>query len=62
MNIALIAHDKKKSDLVQFVLAYKDVFEQHTLYATGTTGLRIQEATGLTIERFQSGPLVEIKK
>lgn len=57
MNISLIAHDKKKADLVQFVTAYKDIFEQHTLFATGTTGLRIQEATGLSVQRFQSGPL-----
>lgn len=57
MNIALIAHDKKKDDLVQFVTAYKTIFSQHALFATGTTGQRISEATGLTIHRFQSGPL-----
>lgn len=57
MNIALIAHDKKKDDLIQFVIAYQPIFERHTLFATGTTGLRIQEATGLSIQRFQSGPL-----
>ncbi|MEK4223243.1 MULTISPECIES: methylglyoxal synthase [Bacillus] len=57
MNIALIAHDKKKDDLVKFVLAYRDTFAKHTLYATGTTGLRIQESTGLKVHRFQSGPL-----
>lgn len=57
MNIALIAHDKKKDDLVQFALAYKDIFAKHRLYATGTTGMRISEATGLEITRFQSGPL-----
>ncbi|WP_312475795.1 methylglyoxal synthase [Neobacillus sp.] len=57
MNIALIAHDKKKNDLVQFVTAYQEIFKKHTLFATGTTGLRINEATGLTVTRFQSGPL-----
>lgn len=57
MNIALIAHDKKKDDLVGFAVAYKQIFEEHNLYATGTTGLRIMEATGLDVERFQSGPL-----
>jgi methylglyoxal synthase len=56
MNIALIAHDKKKDDMVRFVTAYKLVFEHHTLYATGTTGLKIMEATGLEVHRFQSGP------
>ena len=57
MKIALIAHDEKKDDLVSFVLAYKDLFEGHTLFATGTTGTRIMEATGLKIHRFKSGPL-----
>lgn len=57
MNIALIAHDKKKDDLVGFTIAYKEIFEKHTLFATGTTGLRVIEATGLKLERFQSGPL-----
>lgn len=57
MNIALIAHDNKKNDLVQFVTAYKSTLEDHNLFATGTTGLRIQEATKLNIHRFQSGPL-----
>lgn len=57
MNIALIAHDKKKDDLVRFAVAYKPIFEQHSLYATGTTGTRIMEATGLDVHRFQSGPL-----
>lgn len=57
MNIALIAHDNKKNDLVQFVVAYQPIFSEHTLFATGTTGLRISEATGLSINRFQSGPL-----
>lgn len=57
MNIALIAHDKKKDDLVSFTVAYKNLFKHHNLFATGTTGLRIMEATGLEIQRFQSGPL-----
>lgn len=57
MNIALIAHDKKKNDMVNFVTAYVNIFKHHTLFATGTTGKRITEATGLQIHRFQSGPL-----
>jgi methylglyoxal synthase len=57
MKIALIAHDNKKADLIQFATAYKGTLEQHELFATGTTGLRIMEATGLSITRFQSGPL-----
>jgi methylglyoxal synthase len=57
MNIALIAHDKKKDALVQFATAYKIIFAKHQLFATGTTGQRISDATGLDIHRFQSGPL-----
>ncbi|CAM3446791.1 methylglyoxal synthase [Cytobacillus oceanisediminis] len=57
MNIALIAHDKKKDDIVRFAIAYKSILAEHTLYATGTTGLRIMKETGLDIHRFQSGPL-----
>ena len=57
MNIALIAHDKKKDDLIRFVLAYKSIIEKHTLFATGTTGKRIGEETGLSVHRFRSGPL-----
>jgi methylglyoxal synthase len=57
LNIALIAHDNKKDELVRFSIAYKEILEEHTLFATGTTGLRIMEATGLTIQRFKSGPL-----
>ncbi|MBM7703337.1 methylglyoxal synthase [Metabacillus iocasae] len=57
MNVALIAHDKKKNDMVQFAVAYKYVLQKHTLFATGTTGTKIMEATGLKIQRFQSGPL-----
>ncbi|MCR2823847.1 methylglyoxal synthase [Lederbergia panacisoli] len=57
MKIALIAHDKKKDDMIQFATAYKLVLQEHELFATGTTGTKIMEATGLDIHRFQSGPL-----
>ncbi|RBP89005.1 methylglyoxal synthase [Cytobacillus firmus] len=57
MNIALIAHDKKKDDIVRFAIAYKSILAEHTLYATGTTGSRIMKETGLSMHRFQSGPL-----
>lgn len=57
MNIALIAHDKKKSDMIEFSIAYEDVLKQHILYATGTTGTLIEEATDLSVFKFQSGPL-----
>jgi methylglyoxal synthase len=57
MKIALIAHDRKKDDLIQFVTAYQPILSEHTLYATGTTGRRIMDETDLNVIRFQSGPL-----
>ncbi|SFC68402.1 methylglyoxal synthase [Alkalibacterium subtropicum] len=57
MNIALIAHDKKKDDIVKIAGAYKLILSKHKLYATGTTGKRIMDETGLDIHRFKSGPL-----
>ncbi len=57
MNIALIAHDKRKRNLLNFVMAYKEIFKEHDLFATGTTGKMINEEIGLEITRFQSGPL-----
>lgn len=57
MKIALIAHDRKKDDLIQFLTAYQSILSKHELYATGTTGKRINEETELTVTRFRSGPL-----
>jgi methylglyoxal synthase len=56
MNIALIAHDAKKELLVNFAIAYEHIFAKHTLYATGTTGQRIMDATSLKVHRVCSGP------
>ncbi|GBF11719.1 methylglyoxal synthase [Tepidibacillus sp. HK-1] len=57
MKIALVAHDRKKDELVNFMIAYEIFFSKHQLYATGTSGKRIMEQTNLQIHRFQSGPL-----
>jgi len=57
LDIALVAHDRKKEELVNFVLAYEHVFRRHRLYATGTTGRKIMEHTSLHVHRFMSGPL-----
>jgi methylglyoxal synthase len=55
-NIALIAHDGKKADMVKFVMDHKEILSQYKLHATGTTGQKIME-TGLTdIIRYNSGP------
>ena len=47
MNIAFLAHDKKKELMVQFCTAYKSVLIKHNLYATATTGRLIADNTGL---------------
>lgn len=57
MKIAFIAHDKKKDDIIEFVKRYKEIFEGHELFGTGTTGGLITEITGLKVHRFLSGPL-----
>lgn len=56
MNIALIAHDQKKAEMIEFVEEYEDILKEHQLFGTGTTGLRIMEKTGLKVHRFLSGP------
>ena len=49
MNIAFLAHDKKKELMVQFCTAYKSVLSKHTLFATSTTGRLIADNTGLPV-------------
>lgn len=57
MQIAMIAHDKKKDEMVRFSVKYKDILANHQLFSTGTTGKRINDVTGLPVKRFLSGPL-----
>lgn len=57
MNIALIAHNKKKPDMVEFVKTNKEAFSKHRLYATGTTGQLLMDETGLVVSKKKSGPL-----
>lgn len=57
LKIALIAHDDKKDDLINFVKLHADFFQKHELFATGTTGALVKEHTGLDVYRFLSGPL-----
>ena len=54
MNIAFLAHDKRKELMIQFCTAYKSVLARHTLYATATTGRLIAENTGLPIIQLLS--------
>ena len=57
MRIGLIAHDAKKNLMQNFCVAYKRILGAHELYATGTTGLLIEKATGLTVHKLLAGPL-----
>jgi methylglyoxal synthase len=57
MRVALIAHDKKKPEIIELALKYKHVLKDHTLYATGTTGTLVMGETQLPIIRMKSGPL-----
>ena len=57
MRLALIAHDKKKDDLMAFATDHEETLSQASLMATGTTGERLIEVTDLDIERKESGPL-----
>ncbi|MBX3015043.1 MAG: methylglyoxal synthase [Caldilineaceae bacterium] len=55
-TIALIAHDGKKDDMVRFTSEHRHQLAQFQLIATGTTGERIRQATGLSLARMLSGP------
>ena len=55
-RIALIAHDKKEDDMVALAAEYIDFFRGCILTATGTTGGRLANELGLTVQRKQSGP------
>ena len=54
--IALIAHDQKKPAIVDFVRRHKDLFERHSLIATGSTGRRLATELGLSVQCVAHGP------
>ena len=56
-SIALIAHDNRKRDLLEWAEFNRESLRQHDLYATGTTGRRLTDELGLEVTRFRSGPL-----
>lgn len=56
-RVALIAHDNKKQDLLEWAKFNKDLLSGHELFATGTTGQILTTELGLEIQRFKSGPL-----
>lgn len=56
-RMALIAHDNLKNQMVDWANTHKDKLQKCELFATGTTGKRIESEVGLTITKFKSGPL-----
>jgi methylglyoxal synthase len=56
-RIALVAHDHRKADLLDWATFNRDALAEHRLFATGGTGKLLQETLGLKIERLLSGPL-----
>lgn len=56
-TIALIAHDNKKAEIVEWAKANRDILKNHNLCGTGTTSKRVREATGLEVTGYLSGPL-----
>ena len=56
-KIALVAHDNKKPDLLEWAKFNRDLLAHHEVYATGTTGAVLERELGLKIKRLQSGPL-----
>lgn len=57
MNIGFIAHNNKKELIENFCIAYKKILGKHTLYATETTGRRIEQATNLKVHKFLPGSI-----
>ncbi|TGE32487.1 methylglyoxal synthase [Desulfosporosinus sp. Sb-LF] len=57
MKIALVAHDEKKPEIIEFAKTHKDLLSRCQITATGTTGKLIQEHSGLSVNALLSGPL-----
>jgi methylglyoxal synthase len=55
--VALIAHDNKKNEIVEWSIKNKTILQKFSLCGTGTTAKRVSEATGLTVKGYLSGPL-----
>jgi methylglyoxal synthase len=56
-RIALVAHDNKKSALIEWAIFNKDLLSHHKICATGTTGKLLEQELGIQVEKLQSGPL-----
>ena len=56
-HIALVAHDNKKKDLMEWAKYNRDLLVKHMLCATGTTGAMLEKTLGTDVQKLQSGPL-----
>ena len=56
-KVALVAHDNKKRDLIEWAKYNRDLLAHHTIYATGTTGTLLEQELGFPILKLESGPL-----
>lgn len=56
-RIALVAHDNKKAEMVEWAVSNKNILSRHRLYATGTTGTLVENALDQSVTKFMSGPL-----
>lgn len=56
-NIALVAHDNRKTDLLEWARFNKKLLQGHTIFATGTTGKLLEETLDMRLTKFRSGPL-----
>ena len=56
-RVALVAHDKRKEELLQWVKKHQDALAQHHLVGTGSTAKLVEKETGLKVEKVISGPL-----
>ena len=56
-RIALVAHDNKKAELIEWAIYNKTALARHRLYGTGSTGTLLEQALGQSVHKFLSGPL-----
>jgi methylglyoxal synthase len=56
-RIALVAHDNKKGELIEWAVYNRAALARHRLYGTGTTGTMLEKALGQSVSKFLSGPL-----
>jgi len=56
-NIAIVAHDNKKIDIIEWARYNKVKLARHTIFATGTTGVILEKELGIPVHKFRSGPL-----